>query len=135
MHYQNIEKIALALVMASRNLWCYFLVHIIIIQTDVPVKQVLHRPDLAEYMIKWFIEISEFDISFEQSKALKLQVFIDFFTYGLSNRRGSRANLLLESEVGLTIEVSLHFEFTTTNNQVEYEVFIVGTMLAFDMGA
>lgn len=27
---------------------------------------------------KWFIKISEFDISFEPGKALKTQVFVDF---------------------------------------------------------
>lgn len=55
------------------------------------------------------------------------------FTNGLSNSRGTRTNLLFESKIGLIVEVSLHFEFTT-NNLEKYEAFIVGLTLVSKIG-
>ena len=45
--YQQIEKVALALVNAARRLRHYFLAHTVIVRTDQPVKQLLGRPDMA----------------------------------------------------------------------------------------
>lgn len=45
------------------------------------------------------------------------------FTNGSSNNRGNGEGLILENKSCLVIEVSLYFEFCTTNNQVEYEAF------------
>ena len=69
--YQQIEKVALALVNAARRLRHYFLAHTIIVRTDQPVKQLLGRPDMAGRMLKWSLELSEFDIQYESRKALK----------------------------------------------------------------
>ncbi len=65
LRYQKIEKVALALVVAARRLRQYFLAHSIVVRTDQPIKQILHRPDLAGRMIKWSIELSEFGITYE----------------------------------------------------------------------
>ncbi|MCI06143.1 gag-pol polyprotein, partial [Trifolium medium] len=146
------QKIALALMTAARKLRRYFLAHAIVVWTDQPLKQVLFRPDLAGRMTMWSVELSEFDISFEPWKTLKAQAFADFlaeltpgsvnpctswtvFTDGSSNSKGSVAGLILESEEGLVIEVSLKFSFPVTNNQAEYEACIAGVDLALEMGA
>lgn len=42
-----------------------------------------------------------------------------------SNNRGSEVEVILENNCGLMIEVSLRFEFPTTNNQPEYEAVTV----------
>ena len=60
--YQQIEKVALALVNAVRRLRHYFLVHTIVVRTNQPVRQLLGRPDMAGRMLKWSLELSEFDI-------------------------------------------------------------------------
>ena len=46
--YQQIEKVALALVNIARILRHYFLAHTIVVRTDQPIKQLLERPDMAE---------------------------------------------------------------------------------------
>ncbi|GAU50120.1 hypothetical protein TSUD_192410 [Trifolium subterraneum] len=152
LRYLQIEKIALAVVMAARKLRYYFLAHSIIIRTDQPVKQLLARPDMVGRMLKWSLELAEFDISFESRKALKAQVLADFvaemttsmtseknkwtiFVDGSSNSQGSGAGIILENEEGVLIEVSLGLSFPTTNNQAEYEAFLAGLRLAEDMGA
>ncbi|GAU45070.1 hypothetical protein TSUD_85560 [Trifolium subterraneum] len=116
LRYLQIEKIALAVIMAARKLRYYFLAHTIIIRTDQPVKQLLARPDMVGRMLRWSLELAEFDISFE-------------------SRKGSGAGIILENGDGVLIEVSLGLSFPTTNNQAEYEAFQAGLRLAEDMGA
>jgi len=69
--YQKIEKVALALLTTTRRLWQYFLAHIVVVRTDQPIRQILGRQDIAERMMKWSLELSEFDIHYESRKALK----------------------------------------------------------------
>jgi len=76
--YQKIEKVALALLTAARRLRQYFLAHTVLVRTDQPIRQILGRPDVARRMMKWSLELSEFDIHYESRKALKAQVFADF---------------------------------------------------------
>jgi len=54
---------------------------------------------------------------------------------GSSNQQGSRAGVILEGPNGLLIEHALQFAFKVNNNQAEYEVLIVGMLLAKEMGA
>ncbi|MCI71307.1 putative gag polyprotein, partial [Trifolium medium] len=61
----------------------------------------------------------------------KWTIFVD----GSSNPRGSGAGIILENDEEVLIEVSLGFAFPTTNNQAEYEAFLVGLRLAEDMEA
>lgn len=56
------------------------------------------------------------------------------FTDGLSISRGSRYNLTLESKVGLTVKVSLCFEFNITSSEEEYEALIIGLTLEYETG-
>ncbi|CAJ2676946.1 unnamed protein product [Trifolium pratense] len=154
LRYQQIEKIALALVYAARRLRHYFLAHTIMVRTDQPIKSLLGRPDMAGRMLKWSLELSEFDIRYESRKALKAQVLADFvaemtsssptvdgadkwtiFVDGASSATGAGAGIILENENGLLIEVSLALSFPTSNNQAEYEAFLAGLRLAEDLQA
>jgi ribonuclease HI len=154
LRYQQIEKIVLALVNAARRLRYYFLAHTIVVRTDQPIISLLGRPDMAGRMLKWSLELSEFDIRYESRKALKAQVLADFvaematpvtssngahrwtiFVDGASNATGSGAGIILENEEGILIEVSLALSFPTSNNQAEYEAFLAGLRLAEDVGA
>ncbi|XP_062103781.1 uncharacterized protein LOC133814891 [Humulus lupulus] len=82
--YSEIEKLAYALVVASRKLRPYFHAHAIEVLTDSPLRQVLHKPDTLGRMIKWLIELSQFDITYTPTIAINGQVLADFiveFTY------------------------------------------------------
>ncbi|CAJ2662984.1 unnamed protein product [Trifolium pratense] len=154
LRYTQIEKVALALINAARRLRHYFLAHTIIVRTDQPIKSLLGRPDMAGRMLKWSLELSEFDIRYESRKALKSQVLADFvaemtspasstseadkwtiFVDGASSSTGAGAGIILENENGIIIEVSLALSFPTSNNQAEYEAFLAGLRLAEDMEA
>lgn len=43
----------------------------IIIPTKYPILQVLKKLDISEFLTKWAIELSEFDVRFTLAKAIK----------------------------------------------------------------
>ena len=106
-------------------------------------------------MVKWAVELSEFDIKYEPRGSNKGQVFADFVVElssevaqnaegdfrwvlsvdGSSNQLGSGAGVILEGPNGVLIEQSLRFAFKASNNQAEYEALIAGILLAKEMGA
>ncbi|MCI65408.1 maturase K, partial [Trifolium medium] len=56
----------------------HYLDHSIVVRTDQPIKQLLARPDMTGRMLKWSLELAEFDIHYESRRALKAQVLADF---------------------------------------------------------
>ena len=72
------EKLILALVTTSKRLRPYFLAHTIEIPTEHPMKQILHKPETSGRLIKWAIELTEFDIRYKPRTGVKGQVLADF---------------------------------------------------------
>ena len=78
LNYSKIEKFALALIMASRKLRPYFQAHKIVVLTDQPLRNIIHSPRASGRLIKWAIELGEFDIKFKPRTAIKAQALADF---------------------------------------------------------
>ena len=76
--YQALEKAALAVVFSARRLRHYFHSFTILVMTDLPIQKVLKKPDVAGRMVKWVVELSEFDIKYEPRGPIKGQIFADF---------------------------------------------------------
>ncbi|KAD6454234.1 hypothetical protein E3N88_08940 [Mikania micrantha] len=76
--YSIIEKAALALVHASRRLRRYFQAHPIRVLTNLPIQQILARPEVSGRLAKWAIELGDFEIKFKPRNAYKGQVLADF---------------------------------------------------------
>ncbi|KAL2228384.1 UNVERIFIED_CONTAM: Retrovirus-related Pol polyprotein from transposon 17.6 [Sesamum indicum] len=76
--YIQIEKLALALVTTAWKLRPYFQSHPIVVLTNHPLKQVMSKSDTSGRMIKWAVELREFDIEFQTRRSIKAQVFADF---------------------------------------------------------
>ena len=152
--YPKMEKLILALVATTRKLRLYFQAHTIEIPTEYPMKQVLHKPETSGRLMKWAIELSEFDITYKPKTAIKGQILADFvmeFTSaelaeatqttpdlpiwrmsvdGAANAQGSGVGLILTSPEGIDIEYALRFGSRASNNEAEYEAVIVGLNLA-----
>ncbi|XP_052114155.1 uncharacterized protein LOC127745461 [Arachis duranensis] len=149
LRYPKLEKLALALVFSSRRLRPYFQGHTIIVRTEQPLRQILSKPELAGRLIKWAIELSEFDIQYQPRGSVRSQYLADFvaeltqplqeeknsgwnlFVDGASNPQGSGAGILLEGPEGINLEHSLRFSFKASNNQAEYEALIAGLRRGF----
>jgi hypothetical protein len=93
--------------------------------------------------MKRSLELSELDIHYESRKELKAHVFADFpakmtfpaeddyeewtvFVDGSSNSKGSGAEIIVEDNKGIIVEISLALSFPVTNNTAEYEAFLAG---------
>ena len=151
------EKLILALVTAARKLRPYFQAHTIEVPTEYLMKQVLHKPETSGRLMKWAIELSEFNIKYKPKTVIKGQVLADFVMEfilaepaknaqlptdlpiwklsvdGATNAQGSGAGLILTSPEGIDIEYALRFKFQTSNNEAEYEAIIAGLNLAYSL--
>ena len=155
--YPRMEKLILALVTVARKLRPYFQAHTIEVPTEYSMKQVLHKPETSGRLMKWAIELSEFDIRYKPKTAIKGQVLADFvmeFTSaepvenaqtptdlpiwklsidGATSVQGRGAGLILTSPEGIDIEYALKFGFQAFNNKAEYEAIIAGLNLAHSL--
>lgn len=156
--YPHLEKLALALIMASRKLRPYFQYHHISIVTAYPLQNILHKQELSGRLAKWAIELSEYDITYQPRTAIKSQILADFvadfspgmateaekelqvfngsypgtwtlFTYGSSNVKGAGLGIVLIPPTGETIRQAIKCHLIT-NNEAEYEAMIAGLELA-----
>ncbi|KAL8146473.1 hypothetical protein AgCh_004271 [Apium graveolens] len=78
LNYSTIEKFALALVMASRKLRPYFQAHQIEVLTNQPLRNIIHSPKASGRLIKWAIQLGEFDLKYKPRTAIKAQALADF---------------------------------------------------------
>ncbi|CAA0824155.1 Unknown protein, partial [Striga hermonthica] len=78
LRYPPMEKLTFALVMAARKLRPYFQEHSITVRTSYPLRQILQRPDTSGRMVKWAIELGQFDIHYQPRTAIKAQALSDF---------------------------------------------------------
>ena len=76
--YPDIEKLALGLITSVRKLQPYFQSHPVTVLTSQPLRQVLQKPETAGRLIKWAVELSEFEIHFKPPTSIKGQAIADF---------------------------------------------------------
>ncbi|XP_024033455.1 uncharacterized protein LOC112095582 [Citrus clementina] len=140
------------------KLYMYLAVSDRAVSSVLPLRQTLHKPDASGRLVKWAVELSEFDIDYKPRAAIKAQAMADFvaeFTEpevcldqqdadigndetqvwqmsvdGSSGERGSGAGIVLEGPEGEEISYAVRLEFAATNNQAEYEALIAGLELA-----
>ena len=159
-NYPRIEKLAYILLIASRKLRHYFQAHPITIYTDHPLKQVLQRPEASGRLLKWNIELSQFDLNFQPRRSIRGQVIADFiaeftvpeedianeevepskllfdpnvwrlYTDGARNNERSGAGIVLETPEKRLITYAIRMEFQATNNDSEYEALIARLKIA-----
>ena len=60
--YPPMEKLAFALITATRKLRPYFQAHTIVVQMNKPLRKTMNNPKAAKQLVLWVIELSEFDI-------------------------------------------------------------------------
>ncbi|CAL2262908.1 unnamed protein product [Prunus armeniaca] len=72
------EKLILSLVVSARKLSPYYQAHRIIVITEFPLRSILHSPDASQRLIKWAIELSQYDLLYWPKTAIKAQALADF---------------------------------------------------------
>ncbi|XP_074574071.1 uncharacterized protein LOC141830566 [Curcuma longa] len=114
LRYSSLEKLALALTLMAHKLRPYFLSHPIIVLTNSNLGRVLLNPDSSGRLVKWTIELSEYDIQYQPR---------------ISHQSTSPGRLLDGSNrAGCSRE-------SATNNEAEYEAVLAGLQAARHLGA
>ncbi|XP_057444888.1 uncharacterized protein LOC130737133 [Lotus japonicus] len=120
-------------------------------KNDLPLRQVLQKPDLSGRLVAWSVELSEYGLQYDKRGKVGAQALTDFvveltpevgervstqwtlFVDGSSNENGSVAGVTLQGPGELVLEQSLRFQFKASNNQAEYEALIAGLKLAIEV--
>ncbi|XP_057444235.1 uncharacterized protein LOC130736417 [Lotus japonicus] len=149
--YQKIEKAALPVLVTARRLRPHFQIFQVKIRTDLPLRQVLQKPDLSGRLVAWSVELSEYGLQYDKRGKVGAQTLADFvveltpedsekvsmqwtlFVDGSSNDNGSEVGVTLQGPGELVLEQSLRFQFKASNNQAEYEALIAGLKLAVEV--
>ena len=76
--YPRIEKIAFALIVASRKLQLYFQANPILVMTNQPIKKSMNKLEAAGRIVQWAIELNQFDIEYHPRTTIKAQDLADF---------------------------------------------------------
>ena len=75
--YLDFKLVALTLRVAAKKLHLYFQAHIINVLSNYSLRAILHKPDTIGRLLKWAIELREFDIVYRPRLTIKGQVLID----------------------------------------------------------
>ncbi|KAL0402736.1 UNVERIFIED_CONTAM: hypothetical protein Slati_4303500 [Sesamum latifolium] len=146
---------ALALVVTARRLRPYFLSHPVGVKTNTPLKQTLGKPDTSGRLMKWAVELSEYDISYLPRTIIKVQALADFISEmaemtikdasqdqkwllhvdGSSTAQDSGASIVITTPQDEDLEFAIKFGFKASNNEVEYEALVIGMRMAHETGA
>ncbi|XP_071687772.1 uncharacterized protein [Rutidosis leptorrhynchoides] len=159
-NYVPIEKFVYALILTSRRLRRYFQGYLVHVLTNMPVKQVLTKPEISGRLALWAVELGAYEISYFPRNAIKGQVLADYlvemsgeleiinkrtelkpvqsetwdlFTDGASCAEGAGAGLVLTSPIGEEHTYALRFNFDVTNNEAEYEALLAGLNIVHKM--
>ncbi|GKU96257.1 hypothetical protein SLEP1_g9509 [Rubroshorea leprosula] len=79
--YSIAERAALAVVVTAKKLRSHFQSHPLIVMTNQPLRQILQKPKCSERLIKWAVELGEFQITFQQWLAIRAQALADFIVH------------------------------------------------------
>ncbi|XP_056694872.1 uncharacterized protein [Spinacia oleracea] len=145
--YPLIEKMAFAIMIAARKLKPYFDAHKVQVLTNQPLEKSLQRLDTSGRLLKWAVELSEYDIEYKPRTSIKAQALEDFIAEasyeeeeeplgtwqisvdGSAVVTGSGAGIIMVSPEGNVFEYAIKFKFKASNNEAEYEAAIAGIQM------
>nr|XP_017245494.1 PREDICTED: uncharacterized protein LOC108217161 [Daucus carota subsp. sativus] len=76
--YTSMEKLVYSLILAARKLRPYFQAHKIEVRTSYPLRQIMHKPEATGRLMKWAVELGQFDLEYKPRATVKGQALADF---------------------------------------------------------
>jgi ribonuclease HI len=131
----------------------YFQSHKIKVVSSFPLGEILRSRDTVGRIVKWSVELGEFDLEFCPRQAIKSQILADFVSEwmeaqqpplaekpehwkmyfdGSLNLEG--AGVLFISPQGDHLKYVLQIHYKASNNGAEYEALIYGLCIAISLG-
>ncbi|XP_075479343.1 uncharacterized protein LOC142520225 [Primulina tabacum] len=105
--------------------------------------------EVSGRMIKWTVELGEYDIEYKPRVAIKAQALTDFliemvqleeeeiwrvFVDGASNSLGCGVRVVLIAPSGEKVKLALRIDSRVTNNETENEAVLAGLQAAREVG-
>lgn len=147
------EKLILALVMATRKLRPYFQSFRAVYKMEYPLTPILHNLDASSRVTKWAIELGQHKIIYRHMTSIKAQALADFvakftlvaqstkeetssqippknsrlwklYVDELSNIHGAGVRMVMQTLEGSIIKQALKLGFKAINNEVDYKALI-----------
>uniref|UniRef100_A0A2N9HPH6 Integrase catalytic domain-containing protein n=1 Tax=Fagus sylvatica TaxID=28930 RepID=A0A2N9HPH6_FAGSY len=135
--YSGAERSCLALIYASQRLRHYFLAHKVQLMTKShPIRSLLQQPVLSGRLAQWLLQLSQYEIIVETPTAIKSladSVWTLKFD-GSSTATSAGAGIVLCKDDGEAVTKSFKFDFPCSNNAAEYEAYLTGLAIAYEMG-
>jgi hypothetical protein len=76
--YTQPQKFLYALLITSRKLRHYFQAHKIMVPSSFPLGEIIRNRDANGCIVKWSVDLGEFEIEFCSRQAIKSQILADF---------------------------------------------------------
>ncbi|XP_050290052.1 uncharacterized protein LOC126728233 [Quercus robur] len=139
--YPKIEKIAFALIVASRKLRQYFQANPILVMTDQPIKKSMNKPEAAGRMVQTAIKaqaLADFITEFTLPDEDMITNEVDRWTIqtdGSSAQRKGGVGVVITTPDGEVLKYGVQLRFPATNNEAEYEGILTGLRLGRALGA
>ncbi|XP_075475589.1 uncharacterized protein LOC142506679 [Primulina tabacum] len=136
--------------MTAGKLRPYFLSHPTVVLTNSPLGRIVTHAELSIRMVKWTIELEEYDIEYKPRVAIKAQVLTYFLIEmvlpreeeiwrvvvdGASNLSGCGVGVVLIAPSGEKIKLARRIDSRVTNNEAEYEAVLAGLQASREVGA
>jgi hypothetical protein len=154
-HYTQPQRLLYALLITSIKLRHYFQAHKIVVPSSFPLGEIIHNRDANGRIVKWSVELGEFEIEFCPRQVIKSQILADFVSEWIEiqmpppkeqpehwimyfddalNLKGVGAGVLLISPQGEQLKYVLQIHYKASNNGAEYEALIHRLRIAVSLG-